>query len=84
MVRYEVQGRTAVATIDRVEVRNALDRATLRPLREPDEADPDARVLVVTGAGDQAVSAGAGEGRGDPPVRFRWREDLRPRCRRRR
>jgi enoyl-CoA hydratase len=49
-------------TIDRPERRNAVDRETAGELLEGYrrfEADDDARVMVLTGAGDQAFCAGA-------------------------
>jgi enoyl-CoA hydratase len=61
-VRYERVGAAAVLTIDRPERRNAVDGATARALREGFdrfEADPDARALVLTGAGGEAFCAGA-------------------------
>jgi enoyl-CoA hydratase len=61
-VRYERQGAAAVLTIDRPERRNAVDAATAAALRlglEEFEADGDARVLVLTGAGGEAFCAGA-------------------------
>jgi len=61
-VRYERVGAAAVLTIDRPERRNAVDGATARALRQgfdEFEADDDARVLVLTGAGGQAFCAGA-------------------------
>src|SRR6201996_2755066 len=61
-VRYERDGAAAVLTIDRPERRNAVDGATARALREGlerFEADDDARVLVLTGAGGEAFCAGA-------------------------
>lgn len=60
-VRYERQGAAAVLTIDRPECRNAVDDATARLLRqgcEEFEADEEARVLVLTGAGGAAFCAG--------------------------
>ncbi len=60
-VRYERQGAAAVLTIDRPECRNAVDATTARLLRqgyEEFEADDDARVLVLTGAGGAAFCAG--------------------------
>lgn len=53
-VRYERAGHTAVITIDRPERRNAVDRATAEGLLgawRGFEADADARVGVLTGAG---------------------------------
>ncbi|MGN6586287.1 MAG: crotonase/enoyl-CoA hydratase family protein [Solirubrobacterales bacterium] len=61
-VRYERRGATAVLTIDRPERRNAIDAAAAKGLREgleEFEADPEARVLVLTGAGGEAFCAGA-------------------------
>lgn len=61
-VRYERQGAAAVLTIDRTERRNAVDAATAAALRqglEDFEADAEARVLVLTGAGGEAFCAGA-------------------------
>jgi enoyl-CoA hydratase len=61
-VSYERVGAAAVLTIDRPERRNAVDGATARALRagfEAFEADDDARVLVLTGAGGEAFCAGA-------------------------
>lgn len=60
-VRYERRGAAAVLTIDRPERRNAVDAATAAELRkglERFEADEDARVLILTGAGE-AFCAGA-------------------------
>jgi enoyl-CoA hydratase len=61
-VRYERTGSAAVVTIDRPERRNAVDGETAAGLRaalRDFEADDGARVMVVTGAGDVAFSAGA-------------------------
>jgi enoyl-CoA hydratase len=61
-VRYERQGSAAVLTIDRPERRNAVDAATATALREGlerFEADANARVLILTGAGGEAFCAGA-------------------------
>ena len=61
-IRTDIEDRVAVLTIDRPEVRNALDLPTLNELeRALDEAEDDdaVRVLVVTGAGDRAFVAGA-------------------------
>jgi enoyl-CoA hydratase len=62
MVRYERSGSAAVVTIDRPERRNAVDGATAAALREAltrFEADAEARVMVLTGAGTEAFCAGA-------------------------
>ena len=61
-VRYERRGTAAVLTIDRPERRNAIDAAAATGLRgglEAFEADPEARVLVLNGAGGEAFCAGA-------------------------
>jgi enoyl-CoA hydratase len=61
-VSYEVRGSTALLTIERPERRNAVDRETAGLLLEgyrAFEGDDAARVLVLTGAGDQAFCAGA-------------------------
>lgn len=61
-VHYERAGSVVVATIDRPEVHNALDAATLASLRtayERFDADDDASVLVITGAGNRSFCAGA-------------------------
>lgn len=58
----DVKDHVAVLTIDRPQLRNALDLPTLvemeRALEEV-EQDDDVRVIVVTGAGDRAFVAGA-------------------------
>ena len=61
-VRYERVGSAAVLTIDRQHRRNAVDGPTAEKLLEgyrAFEADDDARVLVVTGAGNVSFCAGA-------------------------
>ena len=61
-VRYERRGAAAVVTIDRPERRNAIDGPTAEALKAAYTywlADEDARVLVLTGAGDIAFCAGA-------------------------
>jgi len=61
-VRYERTGAAAVITIDRQHRRNAVDGHTAAKLHEAYlrfEADDDARVLVVTGAGGVSFCAGA-------------------------
>jgi enoyl-CoA hydratase len=61
-VTYERRGAAAVLTIDREERRNAVDGPTADLLAEGFErfeADDDARVLILTGAGDVAFCAGA-------------------------
>ena len=61
-VRYERTGAAAVITIDRQHRRNAVDGPTAEALHEAYlqfEADDDARVLVLTGAGGVSFCAGA-------------------------
>src|SRR5215218_1832177 len=61
-VSYERRGAAALVTIDRQERRNAIDGPTASLLAEVYdrfEADDEARVLVLTGAGGVAFSAGA-------------------------
>jgi enoyl-CoA hydratase len=61
-VTYERRGAAAVLTIDRPERRNAVDGETAALLGEhyrSFEADEEARVLILTGAGDVAFCAGA-------------------------
>jgi enoyl-CoA hydratase len=61
-VTYERRGAAAVLTIDRPERRNAIDGPTADLLRDGYRAfvdDPEARVLVITGAGELAFCAGA-------------------------
>src|SRR5918911_1943334 len=61
-VHYERIGAAAVLTIDRQERRNAVDGPTAELLAagfERFEADDDARVMILTGAGDVAFCAGA-------------------------
>ncbi len=61
-VRYERVGAAALLTIDRPQRRNAINGAAAQMLRRgfaQFEADPSARVLVLTGAGGEAFCAGA-------------------------
>jgi enoyl-CoA hydratase len=61
-LRYERVGAAAVLTIDRSARRNAIDAAAAEAFRQgllDFEADEDARVLVLTGAGGEAFCAGA-------------------------
>jgi enoyl-CoA hydratase len=61
-VLYERRGSAALVTIDRPARRNAVDGPTAAALLEAYrrfEADEDARVLVLTGAGGIAFCAGA-------------------------
>jgi enoyl-CoA hydratase len=61
-VRYERVAAAAVLTIDRQHRRNAVDGATAERLRDglnAFEADDDARVMILTGAGGVSFCAGA-------------------------
>lgn len=61
-LRHDRDEGIVVLTIDRPGRRNALDLATQRELKaafEAFEADPLARVLVLTGTGTESFSAGA-------------------------
>jgi enoyl-CoA hydratase len=61
-LRYERIGAAAVLTIDRPERRNAIDAVAAEEFRQglkDFEADDEARVLVLTGAGGVAFCAGA-------------------------
>lgn len=59
---FDVADHVATVTINRPERRNALSWTVMSDLRgalAEAKADPDVRVVVVTGAGDKAFSAGA-------------------------
>jgi enoyl-CoA hydratase len=61
-VRYERRGPVALVTIDRQHRRNAVDGPTAAALHEAYlrfEAEEDARVMVLTGAGGISFCAGA-------------------------
>jgi len=61
-LRYDLADGVARLTIDRPARRNALSWTVLRDLRAriaEIRTDPDARVVVLTGAGDKAFCAGA-------------------------
>ena len=61
-VHYERRGASAVVTIDRQERRNAVDGPTADELNaayRKFEADDEARVMILTGAGGVAFCAGA-------------------------
>jgi enoyl-CoA hydratase len=61
-IRVQRSGGIATLTIDRPEVRNALDRPTIARLGEvldELEADPEVGVVVLTGAGDKVFVSGA-------------------------
>jgi enoyl-CoA hydratase/carnithine racemase len=61
-ILYEERGHVAYVTINRPDRRNAIDPATSHDLKQAFEdfkADDDAWAAILTGAGDQAFSAGA-------------------------
>jgi enoyl-CoA hydratase/carnithine racemase len=61
VVRYQVEGGQALLTIDRPKARNALSPEVLQGLMaalDRAEADPAARVVVLTGAGEKVFCAG--------------------------
>jgi crotonobetainyl-CoA hydratase len=61
-VLVERQGHILIATINRPEARNAVNAAVhvgLGEALEQAENDPEVRVVILTGAGDQAFCAGA-------------------------
>jgi len=61
-VLVEKQGAVAVVTVNRPEVRNALDNATVEEIEVivgQLEADDGIRAVIFTGAGDKAFIAGA-------------------------
>lgn len=61
-VRVERRGRAAIWVLDRPDRMNAFDRVTMQRIGElarEAAADEAVRVVVVTGAGDQAFCAGA-------------------------
>ena len=61
MLRYEAGSSRATLTIDDPERRNPLSAATMSELRDAVESassDPNVRVIVITGAGNKAFSAG--------------------------
>ncbi|GKT09609.1 enoyl-CoA hydratase-related protein [Desulforhabdus sp. TSK] len=62
LVMEERRGQVVLLTLNRPEVMNSFNFAMLRSLKERMEAlqfDEDARVVIVTGAGDKAFCAGA-------------------------
>jgi enoyl-CoA hydratase len=60
-LRLEIEGRLATLTVDRPDVRNALDTATVAEFHHALEAVRAGRcgVLIITGAGDKAFVSGA-------------------------
>jgi enoyl-CoA hydratase/carnithine racemase len=74
-VHLEVRGAVHVITIDREEVRNALNESVAAGIKaglDTAEADPDCRAVVLTGRGDRAFCAGGDlkSTSGDTPFTF--------------
>jgi enoyl-CoA hydratase len=62
LIRVDREGAVVVVTVDRQEAMNALNVATLTELRDRLRGlaeDDEARVLILTGAGEKAFVAGA-------------------------
>ncbi|GGI04623.1 crotonase/enoyl-CoA hydratase family protein [Egicoccus halophilus] len=79
-VRTETRGRVRVITIDRPEVRNAVDRATAAALLDAcqrADADPSVAVVVVTGAGGTFCAGADLHAVEDPQRRNRLERDVR-------
>jgi len=61
-LNVEVEERVAVVTINRPEVRNALNKETwveLKKFLSEAEAEEQVHIVIFTGAGDKAFVAGA-------------------------
>ncbi|OGN95192.1 MAG: hypothetical protein A2Z75_02280 [Chloroflexi bacterium RBG_13_50_10] len=61
VVSFEVQDKVATITLNRPEVRNAVNGEVLEGLKEAAEqilSQPEIRAAIITGAGDRAFSAG--------------------------
>jgi enoyl-CoA hydratase len=85
-VLHDHAGGVARITINRVERRNAMSWGVMTGLRDAlgaAKADPEVRVVVLTGAGDEAFCAGAdlgamgGGGHGGPDEGFLARHESR-------
>ena len=80
-VLLERRGPVALMTINRPDQRNCVDGETAVGIAESIEAfaaDDDARVLVVTGAGDLSFCAGADLKHGDTLLRHEWVDRAAP------
>ena len=67
---YEVSDRIATITLNRPEAMNALDPETLAELNEAfqrADADPEVRVVILTGAGEKAFCTGSDLKKTMPP-----------------
>jgi enoyl-CoA hydratase len=81
MVKYEVGEGVATLTIDEPERRNPLSVTTMESLRDRMRdavADDSVRVIVITGAGDKAFSAGGDLSSGfvDDPIGLHRRRGM--------
>ncbi len=84
IVHYELKEHVARVTIDRPDVLNAVDAATEKRLQEiwnEIENDREARVVVLTGAGEKAFSVGAdmkSSSPGEPATELEYWASPRP------
>lgn len=79
-VRMVVRDRVATVTLDRPDVRNAVDRPTAIALEAAvaaAEADPDVEAIVLAGAGDTFCAGADLYALSDPARRNRLERDLR-------
>jgi enoyl-CoA hydratase len=61
-ILLEIKGSKAILTINRPDKRNAVDNKTVEEISkalDQVEANPDIRILIITGAGEKAFVAGA-------------------------
>ena len=61
-IKSEIKNHIAYITIDRPKVLNALNMATMQELKQAfasAKADPEVRVVILTGGGEKAFVAGA-------------------------
>jgi enoyl-CoA hydratase len=75
LVLYEVDGRVATITLNRPEKRNALSRDLWVELDEiliRADADPDLRIIVITGAGTSFCAGADIAGDDDPTTALGW------------
>ena len=72
-LKIEKRGHALWLTIDRPAQRNAMNSVVLQGIRaglEQAQADPEVRVVVLTGAGDKAFCAGADLAKGSGSFQF--------------
>src|SRR5712692_113677 len=78
LVKFERNGPVAIFTVNRWEVRNAIDRATAEALANglrSFDADTELSVAVVTGAGGSFCAGADLKGLAEPERRLRLQED---------